>query len=83
MIDLPVDAAEEGKMPEGATAMVMAKDVQLLARLAALPLDPRRIPALTTALDADLRLIDSLRGIDVGDTVPLGPGLSHGGRHDV
>ncbi|MDQ2827601.1 MAG: hypothetical protein M3Y74_00910 [Chloroflexota bacterium] len=72
-------------MSEGATVKVTEKQVQLLARLAALPLDPQRIPALTTALGADLRLIDSLRGIDVGDAVPMGPGLphEHGGRHDV
>ncbi len=72
-------------MSQGATGQVTEKQVQLLARLAGLSLDPRRIPALTTALEADLCLIDSLRGIDVGDAVPAGPGLSHehGGHHDV
>lgn len=69
-------------MSEGAIVQVTAQDAQVLARLAALPLDPQRISALTTALDADLRLIDSLRGIDVGSAVPMGPGLSHGGRYD-
>jgi len=72
-------------MSDGATIKVTEKQIQLLARLAGLPLDPQRIPALTTALDADLRLIDSLRGIDVGGAVPMGPGLphEHGGGHDV
>ncbi len=72
-------------MSQGATGRVTEKQVQLLARLAGLPLDPRHIPALTTALGADLRLIANLRGIDVGDAVPAGPGLSHehGGGHDV
>jgi hypothetical protein len=70
-------------MSQGATVKVTEKQVQLLARLAGLPLDLRRIPALTAALGADLRLIDSLRGVDLGDAIPAMPWVSHGGHHDV
>lgn len=49
---------------------ITEKDVQLLARMAALPLDPNRLPMLTAALRNDLRLLATLRGIDVGSAGP-------------
>lgn len=52
---------------------VTEEQVDILARLAALPLDPRRRPMLAGALEADLRLIGTLRGIDAGDIFPASP----------
>lgn len=55
--------------PAGA-ADVTVEHIEMLARLAGLPLDPRRAPILAEALRADLRLIGALRGVDVGDLPP-------------
>jgi len=49
---------------------ITEEQVRLLARVAALPLDPGRLPMFTDALRNDLRLLATLRGIDVGDVAP-------------
>jgi len=70
-----------GKMAhKEASREVTAEGIALLARLADLPLEPRRLPLLATALATDLRLIDTLRGVDVGETFPAPLGQSNEGR---
>lgn len=50
---------------------ITEEHVRMLAGLAALPLDPTRLPALTRAFGADLRMIRALRDIDAGAIFPL------------
>ncbi|GAC1432414.1 MAG: hypothetical protein NVSMB65_06020 [Chloroflexota bacterium] len=50
------------------------EDVRSLARAAALPLGPGRAAGLARALEADLRLLRVLRGVDARDLHPRGSG---------
>jgi len=55
---------------EDESSEITEEQVRLLARVAALPLAPVRIPMLTAALRNDLRLLATLRGIDVENIAP-------------
>jgi hypothetical protein len=51
---------------------VTEEEVRGLAQVASLPLQPGRAATHARALEADLRAIRRLRGVDAGDAYPAG-----------